>query len=341
MKKLLSLLLCVILTLALFACGEPENPSEPASSEPSSEDIMGGGLTFTEPLRLAGLKGPTSLGMLKIMEDDADGVAKNEYVFTLAGSADEITPKLIKGELDIAAVPSNLASVLYNKTNGQIKLLAVNTYGVLYIVGKNVEINDIKDLSGKTVYATGKGSTPEYTLTHILNENGITDVNVEYKSEPAEIVALLSKNESGIAILPQPYVTVAMSKVENLKVLFDLDSEWEKVEGSGIRIVTGTLVVRAEYAETHKQDLYEFLEEYAESVKFVNENPAEAAKISEKFGIFAADIAEKAIPECNITLITGENMKLPVNKYLGVLYEQNAASVGGTLPKDDFFFILG
>ncbi len=292
-------------------------------------------------VRLAGMKGPTSIGLVGVLENDANGMAQNEYEFTLAGAADEITPLLIQGKLDIAAVPANLASVLYNKTNGGIKLLAVNNLGVLYIVAKGESVDSIDDLKGKTIYATGKGTTPEFTLRNILTKNGInpdSDVTIEYKAEATEVVAAISQSENAIAMLPQPYVTVACNKVEGLEIVLDLNEEWGKVsEGS---IVTGVIVVRDEFAKANPEAIKKFLNEYKESINAVNADAAASAKLVVKHGIFDNEgVIAKAIPACNIKYIAGNDLKKPVGEYLSVLFAQNPQSVGGKLPGDDFYFI--
>ena len=293
-------------------------------------------------IRIAGMKGPTSIGLVGVMEYNELGTSANKYEFTIEGAADAITPKLVKGELDIAAVPANLASILYNNTKGEIKLLAVNTLGVLYILEKGDTIASFSDLKGKTIIATGKGTTPEYTLRYLLSQNGIDpdkDVTLDFKSEATEVVAALNSVESGVAMLPQPYVTVAMSKVEGLKTVLDLNEEWVKFNPDG-GIVTGVLVVRRSFAEAYPQAVKRFMEEYKTSVEDVNKFPDVAGHLVQKHGIFDnAMVISKAIPKCNITFISGEDMKNPVNKYLGVLYEQNEKSVGGALPNDDFFYM--
>lgn len=332
MKKFISLLLVSLMMLLAFA-GCTNNQSETTSNDVSE--------TEKTVVRIAGMKGPTSIGLVGIMEENSKGNAKNNYEFSIKGAADEITPLLIKGELDIAAVPANLASVLYNRTQGKIKLLAINNLGVLYIVTKGEEISSIADLKGKTILSTGKGTTPEYTLRSLLSKNGIDpdkDVTIEFKTEATEVVAQMTKSETAIAMLPQPYVTVASGKVQGLKVALDLNEEWKKVN-NGSSIVTGVIVARDEFINNNPEAIKNFLSEFKASAETVNGNVIESAKLVEKFGIFAANVAEKAIPQCNITYIAGEDMKTPVNTYLGVLYEQNPQSVGGTLPKDDFFYI--
>ena len=291
-------------------------------------------------IRIGGLKGPTSMGLVKVMEDNENGAAANTYEFTIAGSADEVTPKLIKGELDIIAVPANLASVLYNNTEGAVKLLAINTLGVIYIVEKGDSINQVADLSGKTIYATGKGSTPEYALRYILSMNGVdpdNDVTIDWKSEPAEVVAALTAADEGIAMMPQPYVTVAQTSVEGLRIAIDLTAAWDALD-NGSMLITGVLVVRADFAENNPEAIAAFLEEYKASTEYVNANVAEAAQLVEKFDIVKAAIAEKAIPYCNIVYYAGEDMAAPMDGYLKVLYDANPASVGGTLPDSEFYY---
>ncbi len=322
MKKTISLILALTLIITAFAG---------CAAQPEEEDVT---------IRIGGLKGPTSMGLVKVMEDDETGASANDYEFTIAGSADEVTPKLIQGELDIAAVPANLASVLYNNTEGAVQLLAINTLGVIYIVEQGESISSIADLAGKTIYATGKGSTPEYALRYILSENGIdpdTDVTIEWKSEPTEVVATLSSMEGGIAMLPQPYVTVAQGSVEGLRIAVDLTEAWDALD-NGSMLLTGVLLVRKEFAEAHPQAVADFLKEYEASTTYVNENYADAAQLIEKFDIVKAAVAEKALPYCNITYIAGADMKEPMDGYLQVLFDQNPASVGGTLPGEDFYY---
>ena len=344
MKRIIALFLtALMLCLALVGCAgentesstvEGDNSLTTESSKSEQSETM-----MTYGVRLAGMKGPTSIGLVGVLENGSD---VNEYEFTLAGAADEITPKLIKGELDIAAVPANLASVLYNNTKGEIQLLAVNNLGVLYIVSKNESVSSVADLRGKTILATGKGTTPEYTLRYILKQNGIDpdkDVTLDFKAEATEVVAAMTKAESAVAMLPQPYVTVASSKIEGLQTVLDLNEEWKKIDPNG-NIVTGVIVVRKAFAEQNPKAIEAFLKEYKASIESVNADAAAAAKLVVKHGIFENEgVIAKAIPYCNITYIAGEELKAPVGKYLAVLYSENPKSVGGKLPEDDFYYI--
>lgn len=339
MKKIISILLISALMLALFAgCTAGSGPSaaptpgEGATPAPKGENRV--------EINIAGMTGPTSMGLVWLLEENEKKEALNEYNFCIYGSADEVTPKLIQGEMDIAAVPVNLASVLYNNTGGEILLLAVNTLGVLYIVEQGDAIQSLEDLRGKTIYATAKGSAPEYTLRYILTENGIdpdSDVSIVWKSEPAEIVALMSTETDIIAMMPQPYVTVAQTQVEGLRSAIDLTKEWEALD-NGSLLMTGCLVVRREFAETHPGQTADFLKEYTASTGYVLENTKAAAALVEKFGIIKAAVAEKALPYCNITYLAGAEMKAAAEGYLQALFDQNEKSVGGAMPGADFYY---
>lgn len=366
MKKTISLLLALCLSFSLLAgCGgetgdfaasvssavpvsaasaAEEAAAQEADSQlpaPVEEASAEEAAPAEEPttIRLGGLKGPTSMGMVKLLDDAEQGITRNTYDFTMAGSADELTPKLLQGELDILAVPANLGAILYNNTQGQVQMLAINTLGVIYVVEKGEPtVTSIEDLKGKTIYATGKGSTPEYALGFLLSQHGMTmdDVNVEFKSEPTEVVAAMAAQETAIAMLPQPFVTVAQTQIENLSVVLDLTEEWDKLDVDSMFITAG-LIVRKEFAEKYPQQLAAFLEEYEASTQYVNGNVTEAAALVEKYDIVKAAVAEKAIPYCNIVCITGQEMKTATQGYFETLMEQNPQSVGGTLPGDDFY----
>jgi len=293
------------------------------------------------PVRVAGLKGPTSMGMVRLMDDNEKGLTGNRYEFTLAGSADEVTPGLIKGEIDIAAVPANLASVLYSNTGGKVQILAINTLGVIYVVDRSGEIRNVEDLRGRTIYGSGKGSTPEYSLRYILTENGLDpdeDVKLEWKSEHSEVVQALAGDERAAGLLPQPFVTVAMGKIPGLNIALDLTAEWDALD-NGSTMITGVLAVNRDFADKNPDVLRTFLKEYSASVEYTNSNIEEAAALCEKYGIIKADVARTAIPYCNIVCITGEEMREPMSGYLKVLYDANPKSVGGSLPGEDFFCI--
>ncbi len=327
------------------AASESASAEATASGTPAaSESIAPTESTATiapADIRIGGLKGPTSMGMVALIDAAEKGTAANNYTFTIAGSADELTPKLIQGELDVAAIPANLASVLYNNTKGAIRLLAINTLGVIYIVENGTAVQSLADLKGKTIYATGKGSTPEYNLRYLLTEQGLDpdkDVTIEWKSEPTEVVALLSENPGAIAMMPQPYVTVAQTKLPDLRIAVDLTKVWNDLK-NGSTMITGVLVVRNDFYTQHPEQIKLFLDEYKKSTEFVNANIPEAAAMVEKTGIVKAAIAQKAIPYCNITYIDGTDMKTALQGYLSILFNQNPKAVGGTLPGDDFYLM--
>lgn len=363
MKKIVSILAALTLTASLLAgCGgkAADTTTETVSKEESvslpdtapeetaaetEESRTAAPAGEGTAVRVMALKGPTAMGMVKLMDTaEAGPVNGNAYEFTIAASADEVTPKLVQGEADIAAVPANLASVLYNNTEGKIQVLAVNTLGVLYIVESGDTVQTAADLKGKTIYASGKGSTPEYALNYILSSNGIDpekDVTIEWKSEHSECVAALSSEEGGIAMLPQPFVTTAQAKNDKIRIALDLTKEWDALQADAENpsaLITGVVAVRADFAAENPEAVSAFLDSYKESVDFVNGSAGDAAALIEKYDIVPAAVAVKALPYCNITFIEGSEMKEKLSGYLNVLFEQNPKAVGGALPADTFYF---
>lgn len=302
-----------------------------------------GAVEDKETVRIGGLKGPTTLGLLSLQEKNENGKTKETYEFSMMTAADELLPLMMKGELDIALLPANVASVLYNKTNGAVCVIDINTLGVLYMVSGDSSIDEIADLKDKTIYLTGKGTTPDYVLHYILTQNGFTqaDYTLEYKSEATEVAALLAENPDAIGLLPQPFVTAACTQNEALSVVLDMNEQWAAVQGEGgSRLVTGVTVVRKEFLEKNEKAVANFLAEHEDSTRNMNEDAEHGAALAVEAGIIAKEpIAQKAIPNCNITYIDGEEMKQALSGYLEVLFEQDASSVGGTLPADDFYYI--
>lgn len=330
LKNRLCACLSVVMLLSLTACGVRQGAdSEISEGEPYT-------------VRVAALKGPTAMGMVKLMADkDAGNTPYASYDFTLAGSADEVTPLLLKGDLDVACVPANLASVLYHKTEGQIVALGINTLGVLYVVEKGDTVQTIADLKGKTIVAAGKGSVPEYGLRYLLTQNGLDpdrDVTIQWKSEHSECVAALASGSASIAMLPQPFVTVAQSKIEGLRTALDLTAEWDALH-NGSAMITGVVVANRAFL-TNDAACERFLSDYAASVEWVNANTTDAAKLIGQYGIVDAAVAERALPYCNIVCITGEEMDRKLSGYLAVLAGQAPEAVGGSVPGEDFYYAI-
>ncbi len=335
------LLACAVMS----ACGggTDENTVTTADASANSADstVSAENTENTEKtvFNIASLKGPTTMGMVKLMKDSEAGLTANEYNVTIHGTADEIVTGIVGGTVDTANVPANLSSVLYKKTEGAVSVAAVNTLGVLYVVETGENIQSIADLKGKTIYSTGKGTTPEYVLNYLLSQNGIDpakDVTVEYKSEAAEVAAVLAEAEDAVAVLPQPFVTVSMTKNDKLRVCLDLTEEWDKVAEN--KLITGVVVGRNDFIEANKEAFDVFLDEYRASTEYVNANVDEAAAWIGEYDIVAEGVAKKALPECNITFLRGGDMRSAVEGYLNVLFGQDLASVGGELPGEDFYY---
>ncbi|MGN0664306.1 MAG: ABC transporter substrate-binding protein [Negativibacillus sp.] len=346
-KRLMALLMAAVMTLSFAACSSNESKNETnnkqqetaaAESTAAEENKAEAEPAEKITIQIAALKGPTALGMLNLMENDANGISVNDYEFTLAGAADEIVGKISSGELDIAAVPTNVGATLYNKTEGGVQLAALNTLGVLYILENGDSIHSVEDLAGKTIVATGQGSTPEYALNMILEKNGLTDVTVEYKSEHSEVPPMLLNGEASVAMLPQPFVTSVLSQNENIRVALDVTEEWNKAVNGESELTMGCVIVRKDFAEEQKEALDAFLDEYKASVDAVVADPAAAAALSEKYDIIKAAVAEKAIPECNIVFIEGNEMERIAGGCLQVLFDANPKSVGGSLPDEAFYY---
>ena len=330
MKKLVSLLLSAALMLSLAACGGSTAGSTAASSQAASSEAASSQaassestepLSTTDAVRIAGLKGPTTMGLVNLLPMEEDGSASLDYDLQLYGTADEIVPLLTKGELDMAAIPANLAATLYQKTQGGIQVMAVNTLGVLYVVEKGDTIHSVADLKGRTILSTGKGTTPEYVLRYILQQNGIDpdkDVTIEFYSEATEVTAQMAVAEDAIAVLPQPYVTSASMQDDTLRVALDLTEEWDKI--CDTQLITGVTVVRTEYAQEHPDVVAAFLKDYTASVDAANNDLDGTAALCEEQGVVAkAAIAKAALPNCNIVCVTGDEMQADVAGYLQVL----------------------
>ena len=324
MKKLTSLLLSAALMISLLACGAFAAKTESG-------------------VRIAGLKGPTTMGLVNLLDMERSGKASQHYDLQLYGAADEIVPKLIKGELDMAAIPANLAATLYQKTNGGIQVMAVNTLGVLYVVEKGDSIHSFADLKGRTILSTGKGTTPEYVLRYLLTANGLDpdkDVDIQYYSEATEVTAQMASTQDAIAVLPQPYVTAAGLKDDTLRIALDLTAEWDKVAPAG-SLVQGCVVVRKAFADEHPNEVKAFLTEYQASIEYLTAEPDQAGQMIEDAGIFAkAAVAAKAIPNCNVCFVSGADMQAALTEFLTALSTVAPQSIGGEVPGDDFYCIL-
>ena len=331
-KKIIAALLVFGLLFGFAACGKDTEPESIASVAEEKAKV-----------NVTTLKGPTGIGMVKLMQDDENGNSKNDYEFTLASAPDEVSASVLKGEPDIAAVPVNLAAVLYQKTEGKYVVTGINTLGVLYMLDTTGKINSVADLKGKKIYATGQGSTPEYILRYVLEKNGINpdkDVTIEFKSEHAELATLVQSGEAQIALLPEPNVTTTLLNAQNAKIALNMTDEWNKVSNDGSTVVQGCIIAKKEFLDNNKAAYDKFIKEYRESVDFVNSDLENASAAVEKYGIIPkAAVAKKAIPNCNITLVTGNEMKSKLEPFLNVLYNANNKSVGGKLPDDVFYYI--
>lgn len=355
-SKLLSLILASVLSLtALAACAGGSNGDSDTtgtgtaaeSTAATTEAATAGTTAETEKndayesvdMRVFAMNGPTGMGMSKLILDDEEGKTANDYEFTLVSSADDIKAEIIKGEYEIAAVPTNLAAVLYGKTEGALQVAAVNTLGVLYILENGETVKSVKDLEGKTIAATGEGSVPEYVLSYILKANNV-NASVEYYTDGAELATKMISGDVTLGMLPVPYATNVLSKAEAVRVAVDVTEEWAATGEDAGALCQGCVIVRADFAAENPKAVDKFLEEYAASVAYVNENVDDAAALLEKYGIVAsAAVGKTAIPSANIVCITGQEMADSLSGFYKVLFDSNPASVGGSVPANEIYYI--
>lgn len=307
------------------------------TEESSAAEVLTIGEASDEVLRVGSLKGPTTMGLVNLMSEVESG-AKSGYSFEMQSQPDVIMSELVSGKLDIALLPANVAAVAYNKTNHGVSAIDINTLGVLYCVTGDENVKSVKDLAGKTVLSTGQGASPEYVLNYLLEKNGVTDCDVQFKSEATEIAALLKQDPAQIAILPQPFVTVATAQNDQLKVAFSLTDEWKSVSPDS-KLLTGVTVVRNEVLENRAAEVDQFIADHQASTEKAATDVDATAELVAKYGIIAkAPVAKKALPNCNIVAIAGDEMKTDLAGYLQVLFDANPKSVGGTMPDDDFYY---
>lgn len=316
-KKLLTMIAAAAIAITTAGCG-----SKPAD------------------INVAVIKGPTGVGMVSLMDSAANGKASNNYTFTVASAPTEVVPLIATGEVDIAAVPTNLAATLYKKTNGNVRMLAVNTLGVLHILEKGDSVNSVADLKGKTLITSGQGSNPEYILRYVLEKNGLDpdkDLTIEFVASNDEITAALVSGKADLAMIAEPAATSVLKKAEGFRRALDISAEWDKVSDSGLMM--GCVVVRADFLAENEDAVKAFLKEYEKSIKACDDVDATATLCEEQGIIPAAAVAKEAIPNCNITFVSGKDMQTGVTEYFKVLFDGNPASIGGELPPDDLFYL--
>ena len=329
MKKMMCAVLALALVWTLAACGGSKEPA-PADNTPVDMNVYV-------------LSGPTGIGAVNLRaKAEAGEKLANNYHVTMTGANDEVVAAVSKGEADIACVATNLASVLYNKTEGGVKVLAVNTLGVLSILTNGTELSAVSDLKGKTVYSPGQGANPEYVLRYVLQGNGLdpdTDLTIRFVGEGSELLTVWESEPDAVIMAPQPVATALLAQNENAAKAFDMTEEWDKIAGGESKLMMGCVIVRSAFLEEHPQAVEGFLTDYAASIEAAQTDLEGTAALCEQYGIIAkAPLAQKAIPQCGLTYVAGAEMKEQLTGYLTVMFHADPKSVGGQLPGDDFFY---
>ncbi|MBE6538900.1 MAG: ABC transporter substrate-binding protein [Ruminococcaceae bacterium] len=346
MKKLLSIILALLMLTALVACGAPADNGDGTDSavDTTLDTSNEAEIDYNTKFNITVIAGTTGMGFAKLMNDDKNGEAKFDYNFEVVSGADLASSAIIGGKANLAAVPTNLAAVLHQKTGGEVQVVAANTLGVLYLIENGETVTDIASLKGKTVYCCQQGANPEYITNYLLTENGLKvgeDVILDFTyNTPDELTTAIGSGIVDLAVLPEPKVTAALSQNESLRRAINFSDEWEKVSG-GLPLVQGCLIATKSFIDAHSAELALFLEEYKASIDFVNANADEASKMIEEFGIIPkAPLAKKAIPNCNIAFLAGEEMAEGMMSFYRVLYAANPASVGGAEPDSAKLFFV-
>lgn len=333
-RAIVSLLLALTLALSLTACGGQTNSE---SEQPETQEE----LTAAE-INLYVLSGPTGIGAMNLWAASDAGETKNTYHITMPGANDEVVAALSKGDADIAAVATNLAATLYNKTEGGVTVLAVNTLGVLSLLSNGQEVNAVSDLKGKTIYAPGQGANPEYILRYVLTGNGLDpdkDVTLQFVGEGSELLTVWQSDPEAVIMAPQPVATSILMQNENAKTLFDMTEEWDKIAGGDSTLMMGCVIVRNEFLQANPGAVELFLQEYAASIEKAQSDVEGTAALCEQYGLIPkAALAQKTIPSCGLTFVTGAEMKTGLSGYLQVMFDANPKSVGGALPGDNFYY---
>ena len=331
-KSIVSLLLALTLALSLTACGGQTNTEpEPSDDTPAAAEV-----------NLYVLSGPTGIGAMNLWAAADAGETENTYHITMPGTNDEVVAAISKGEADIAAVATNLAATLYNKTEGGVTVLAVNTLGVLSLLGNGQDAASVADLAGKTIYAPGQGANPEYILRYVLTGNGLDpdkDVTIQFVGEGSELLTVWQSEPEAIIMAPQPVATSILMQYEGAKTLFDMTEEWDKASGGDSTLMMGCVIVRNAFLQENPGAVEMFLQDYAASIEKAQSDAAGTAALCEQYSLIPkAALAEKALPYCGLTFVTGAEMKTGLSGYLQVMYGADPKSVGGAMPGDDFYY---
>ena len=335
--RLLSLALVAILLFSMVSCDffKVQNEDEAPKGEATTINV------YT-------LNGTTGFGMAKLMNDAKTGTTTEKYAFSVKTDASDVTAAILNGSADIAALPTNAAANLYNKSQGGVVVLAVNTLGCLYLLtNQNATVNSFEDLRGKTVYVPAQN--PTFIFTYLCQQNGLEigkDITIDSTTyaQPAALKDAVAAGLVDIAVLPEPMVTIATNaaKIANngttITNAMDLTAEWNKVSPEG-SLVQGCVVVRRAFLEANPEAVENFLKEYKASIEYLSTDIDSASQMIVDNGIFTnAGVAKKALPNCNVCFLDGDEMKTAMETYLGVLAGINVNSIGGKLPEADFYY---
>jgi NitT/TauT family transport system substrate-binding protein len=350
-KKLMPVVFILVLLVCLpflLMCSNKEtaNPQTGSSMIKDEETVTSDIATINSDskpgiiINIASLKGPTSIGMIKMHEDHPSLGESITTNYEIVASPDIMISKILSKEVDIATLPTNVAAKLYNK-GLNLKLAAIVGENVLYVLSQGNKITSWESLKGKKINVISKGSTPDVVFRYLLKKNNIdpvTDVNLDYSVEQVELSQLMISGKADLAILPEPFVTMVLTKNSNVNLAFDFGKEWAKVR-NGQSLPMSCLVINADLAKSNPEAITAFLEKYKESIQWVNSNIGDAAKLVEKFKIgMDAVTAQEAIPRCNIKYTDSNQSKDLVNDYMKTMFDFSPEDIGGKIPDEKFYY---
>ncbi len=337
MKKYVAWISAVLLLVAMLAgCGNnADGSSDPVGAKTA--------------VNVTAIAGPTGVGLVSLMDKDAQGTSANDYTFNVVTAPEQAVAAITNGSADIAAVPTNLAASLFKKTGGKVQVLAINTMGVLHILANGSKVETVKDLKGKTIYTSGQGANPEYILKYVLERNGLTpgkDVKIEFVADNDTLATLMINGTAKIAMVPEPKASAVLAQNKDVKRVLNMSAEWQKKDGKippaselTSSLLMGCVIARTEFVEKNEQAVKDFMAEYKTSIETVTADIDAAATLCETYKIIPkAAIAKAAIPHCGLTYLDGLTMRRELHNYFNVLYGYNPDSIGGALPGVDFYY---
>ncbi|MDX9846980.1 MAG: MqnA/MqnD/SBP family protein [Tenuifilaceae bacterium] len=287
---------------------------------------------------IATLKGPSAMGMIKLI-DSLNHTSDKRIRVEILNEPIQVRKMVIDGTADFAILPTTMAAILYNR-GIDYQLAAIPVWGTLYLFGTDTTITAWNMLRGKTINLMGKGMTPDVLFKHLLIENGINpdvDVRLDYRFPThIDLANAVAAGQAKLGVISEPLVSLVMERNSKIKAIFDLNAEWQKV--MDMPIAQTAFLVKGELANANKELVDRILKSYDYSTQWVNQNPDSAAHLIVKYDILpSVEVARKSIPRSNLYFSRVRSIRMEIESYLNVFYQMNPDIVGGRLPDENFY----